>query len=76
MSVARFSGPQILDTAVRTPQTPIYVIKGVGIGRQLGRYPDGESDQRLRWRLPEAEETSEHLWVERRKALVLPATIL
>ncbi len=39
MSVARMSGPQLLDAPLRPPEEPIHV-QAVGVGRHLRRDPN------------------------------------
>src|SRR5215208_5469631 len=46
MSVARISGPKLLDAALRTTQQPVDV-EPVGVGGDLRRDPGGQPSERL-----------------------------
>src|SRR5215208_5439355 len=46
MSVARMSGPKLLDTALRTTQQPVDV-EPVGVGGDLRHDPGGQPSERL-----------------------------
>src|SRR4029450_12696583 len=54
MSVVRFSCPQLFDTALRTIHHPVDEV-GVGVGRYLGRDPDGQSHESGGQGFPEPE---------------------
>jgi hypothetical protein len=54
MSVARISGPQLLDAPLRPSEQPVDV-EGVGVRADLGRDPGNETHQRGRQRLAEPE---------------------
>src|SRR5215207_9709724 len=55
MSVARISGPQLLDATLRTIQMPVNQ-QGVGVGADLRRNPGGQPYQGGGQRLPETKD--------------------
>src|SRR5919107_681034 len=54
MSVARISGPQLLDAPLRTAQQTVEE-EAIGVGRQLRRYPGDEPHEGSCQRLLETE---------------------
>src|ERR671910_209971 len=62
MSVARISGPQLLDVSLRSAQQSVDV-EAVGVGGHLRRYPGSEPSECLRQGSAKTESS-----LERRKA--------
>src|SRR5919107_5763996 len=71
MSVAKISGPQLLDVPLRPSEEPVHV-QTVGVGCHLRRHPDRQPHERLRQCFAQPEDALEggqaylHLLPDRR----------